>query len=329
MGYRLKAFLVLTFFIFGCNSLPGVEVVPRPETEIIAPPPQVVSTTLPENAVVATAEIVAAQATADAVATQAAVTATPTSTPTPAGSPTPTLTPTRLFANLSTSSNSTEALPYHGPLVMLVVFFCIMIPWGLFQIGYISYAQPRGLDITEVLVKGQDGLFLSVVLSMTARRTFNLTSPFTRWRRVTSFVSKTLEQELIQSALKYPTVDELEKNLKTITDGFFEEPVVQELWTDFGVQVIRFNVETRYPQETIDALNRKAEAAAGGQAFLAYTAAAHLDPSAPESRELYRVFQETSGQVDAARNLGGGITNLANILGQKTKSDKDSSSDDK
>jgi hypothetical protein len=92
---------------------------------------------------------------------------------------------------------------------------------------------------------------------------------------------------------------------------------VRELSLDFGVEVMRFNVETRYPQETMDALNRKAEASAGGTAYLAYAAAAHLDPDTPECRDLYKIYQETSGQVDAARNLGGGITSLANLLGQR------------
>jgi hypothetical protein len=94
-------------------------------------------------------------------------------------------------------------------------------------------------------------------------------------------------------------------------------PFIQELARDFGVEVIRFNIETRYPQETMDALNRKAEAVAGGAAYLAYAAAASLDPHTPECRELYKIYQETSGQVDAARNLGGGITSIAGLLSRK------------
>ena len=80
---------------------------------------------------------------------------------------------------------------------------------------------------------------------------------------------------------------------------------------------MRFNIEVRYPQATVDAINRRAEAVAGGRAFQAYAAAAGLNPSSPESRELYKVYQETKGQVDAARNLGGGITSLANMFGKK------------
>ena len=61
--------------------------------------------------------------------------------------------------------------------------------------------------------------------------------------------------------------------------------------------------------------------------YLAYAAAAHLDPDTDESRELYKIFQETSGQVDAARNLGGGIANLARALG-RDKGEEDNGSDD-
>jgi hypothetical protein len=128
-------------------------------------------------------------------------------------------------------------------------------------------------------------------------------------------VEKPLEQELIHEALQYPTLEELELNLKNISEQFMTLPIVrEELWEDFGVEVMRFNIEARYPQETMDALNRKAEASAGGTAYLAYAAAAHLDPDSPECRELFRVYQETSGRVDAARNLGGGITALAEVF---------------
>ena len=78
----------------------------------------------------------------------------------------------------------------------------------------------------------------------------------------------------------------------------------------------------------MDALQRKAEASAGGTAYLAYAAAAHLDPDRPESRELYRIYQETTSQVDAARNLGGGITNLANLLTHRAEENNRDKEDD-
>jgi hypothetical protein len=105
-------------------------------------------------------------------------------------------------------------------------------------------------------------------------------------------------------------------------------PIIQELSRDFGVEVLRFNIEMRYPTDTIDAINRKAEAAAGGQAYVAYARAAHLDPDSFEARELYKVFEETSGQVDAARNLGGGLTSLANILSRNRRSQEDQDESD-
>jgi hypothetical protein len=142
------------------------------------------------------------------------------------------------------------------------------------------------------------------------------------WPRVKDFVEKTIEQELIHEGLQFPTLVDLEQNLKSITENFLNLPIVRELSRDFGVEVIRFNVEARYPQETMDALNRRAEASAGGAAYLAYAAAAHLDPDTPECRQLYKIYQETSGQVDAARNLGGGISGLANALGYNRDQEK-------
>ena len=80
----------------------------------------------------------------------------------------------------------------------------------------------------------------------------------------------------------------------------------------------------------MDAINRKAEASAGGTAYLAFAAAAHLDPDSPESRQLYTVYQETTGRVDAARNLGGGLTNIAEVFNprneQRGSDDDDSGS---
>jgi len=86
---------------------------------------------------------------------------------------------------------------------------------------------------------------------------------------------------------------------------------------------MRFNIESHYPQETMDALNRKAEASAGGAAYLAFAAAAHLDPDTQESRDLYRVYQQTTSKVDAYRNLGGGIAAVANVIRREEKKDEE------
>lgn len=301
MNIKLRSLLLSVIFLFGCSGF--YEVVPRPKTEIIDTPP-----------VVFTTEPMSVEA-----ATNTEMTATPTITPTPTVTPTPapTSTPVPFLADLSTNTNSPEALPYHGIYLVFMVFGCIMLPWALAQTWYIRFAQPKSFDVTEVLIKAKDGLFVTAVLSMTSRRSFTATALFTRWGVISEIVSKTLEQSLLDEAMKHTTLDDLLSNIDEIATKFIEEEVVQELWTDFGIRVMRFNIETRYPQATIDALNRKAEANAGGQAYLEYARAAHLDPGSPESRELYRVYQETRGQIDAARNLGGGITNLANILGQK------------
>ncbi|MDM8529197.1 hypothetical protein QUF58_13435 [Anaerolineales bacterium HSG24] len=307
MDLRLRVIIAATFLVFGCSSIPGIDVVDRPETEIIDTSFEVVATMLPEDVIAATAVV------STVVATE-----TPLPTNTPVIVPTATSAP--YLASLSTNSNSPESLPWHGVIFVFLVLTCIMIPWGVAQVWYVRFAQPHSLDITEVLIKAQDGLFITAVLSMTARRSFNFTALYSRWARIKDIVSKTLEEALIHEALNYPTLDELQPKLKDISAKFIEQSIVQELWIDFGIRVMRFNIETRYPQETIDALNRKAEANAGGQAYLEYARAAHLDPSSNESRELYRIYQETRGQVDAARNLGGGITSLANILGQKVKS---------
>jgi hypothetical protein len=212
--------------------------------------------------------------------------------------------------------------PRHGLIIALVLPLLILgIPGTILEFFVVRYVQPKGRDLSKVLIKAQDGLFLEAAISLTARRTLTVASTRMSWSAVTSFVEKTLEQELINEALNYPSLDELERNLKNIAEGFKSLQIVQELSTDFGVQVMRFNIEARYPQETMDALNRKAEAAAGGTAYLAFAGAAHLDPDSSECRELYTVYQETSGRVDAARNLGGGITNLANLLGEKGEQD--------
>ena len=215
------------------------------------------------------------------------------------------------------TNNAEQPLAHGLTYALLLPLVIIGVPWILLELMIIRYVQPRGIDLTEVRLKAQDGLFIEAVVSMTARRSLTLASTRMTWGRVQDFVEKTIEQELIHEALHFPTLDDLEQGLKEITGKFLDLPIVHELSRDFGVQVMRFNVETRYPQETMDALNRKAEASAGGNAYLAYAAAAHLDPDTPECRQLYKIFQETSGQVDAARNLGGGIASLANLLGQR------------
>ncbi|MCB0193915.1 MAG: hypothetical protein KDJ65_18335 [Anaerolineae bacterium] len=219
--------------------------------------------------------------------------------------------------------------PRHGLLLAFVFPILLLgIPWLVAEFFVVKYVQPRGIDLSEILIKAQDGLFVGAVISLTARRMLRPASTRMTWGRVSEFVEKSLEQELLHQALNYPTLEELEKNLKNIAESFMTLPVVKELSEDFGVQVIRFNIETRYPQETMDALNRRAEAAAGGTAYLAYAAAAHLDPESRESRELYRVYQETRGQVDAARNLGGGLTSLASMIGGSKNKSEDNDDDD-
>jgi hypothetical protein len=190
----------------------------------------------------------------------------------------------------------------------------IGIPWVILEYFVVRYVQPASIDLSSVRIKAQDGLFIEATSSLTARRNLTLASARMTWNRVKSFVEKPLEQELIHEALQYPTLEELERNLKDIAEHFKTLPIMQELLEDFGVRVVRFNIEARYPQETMDALNRRAEASAGGTAYRAYAAAARLNPDSPEARELYRIFQQTSGQVDAARNLGGGIVTLANMF---------------
>lgn len=279
-----------------------IKVVPGPKTEIVDSAP------------------------AEAPATPAADSGTPEAGPTPVpGTPTPTppchSCDVTFLTQLSMNAGGREdALPRHGLIIafLLPLLFC-GIPGILLEIFIIRYVQPRGIDLSTVRIKAQDGLFIEVALSMTARRTLRLASTRMTWPRVRNFVEKSLEQELIHEALYYATLDELERNLKLITDKFLELPVVQELSRDFGVKVLRFNAETRYPTETMDALNRRADASAAGTAYLAFAAAARLDPDSDECRQLYTVFQETMGRVDAARNLGGGITGLAELLAEKSE----------
>jgi hypothetical protein len=311
---KIIIWISLILLILGCNWI--VEAVPADQlkTEIPAEPAAQAPEATPTPGPTATPE------------------PTPTFTPTPIPTDTPTPTVTPYFLKSMSTTPVRDACagqseyecerepPRHGLLIAVVLpFFCLGIPWLIAEFFVVRYVQPRGIDLSEILIKAQDGLFLQVTLSLTARRSLTLASTRMTWPRVREFVEKTLEQELIHEALNFPTMEDLERNLKNIAESFKSLPIVAELSRDFGVEVIRFNIETHYPQETMDALNRRAEAAAGGTAYLAYAAAAHLDPDSPESRELYRIYQETTGRVDAARNLGGGLSNLANFLGQRGK----------
>jgi len=253
--------------------------------------------------------------------------AQPEATPPPEVAPTPT---TYFLSGFSSTMNTgneardSQALPYNGLFFAVVVPFLIIgIPWLIFEFFTIRYIQPRGLDLSTVRIKAQDGLFMQATVSMTARRNLSIASARMTWSGVQSVMEKTVEQELIHEALLFPSLDELERNIKDITEKFLDLPVVRELYRDFGVEVMRFNVESFYPQETMDALNRKAEASAGGAAYLAFAAAAHLDPDTQESRDLYRVYQQTTSKVDAYRNLGGGIAAVAGAISREKKQDEE------
>ncbi len=217
----------------------------------------------------------------------------------------------------------TRLLPRHG---LIIAFFLpvllISIIWGFVEVVIIRFIQPRGVDLSSVLIKARDGLFVEAVVSMTARRMLTPLATRSNWPSVRAFVEKPVEQELIHQAISYVVLEELEQSLKTMTEKLCDLPIIEELARDFGLEVIRFNIEIRYTAETREALRRKAEASAGGSAYLAYAAAAHLDPERPESRELYRIYQETSSQVDAYRNLGGGIGLLAEYLRRRDLEDK-------
>ncbi|MCB9078321.1 MAG: hypothetical protein H6631_12050 [Anaerolineaceae bacterium] len=279
-----------------------------------------------------------ATSTASVVATEVPqATATPTIVPTLTLTPTATITPFPLQAlslappgaeNCNNDETCRREPPRHGLIIAFILPILVLgIPWLIAEFFVVKYVQPKSIDLSEVLIKAGDGLFVGAVISLTARRMLRLASTRMTWSRVAEFVEKSLEQELLHQALSYPTLEDLEKNLKNIAENFINLPVVTELAEDFGVQVMRFNIETQYPQETMDALNRKAEAAAGGTAYLAYAAAAQLNPNSRESRELYRVYQETRGQVDAARNLGGGLTHLAGLVGGSKRSREETDDD--
>lgn len=226
--------------------------------------------------------------------------------------------------NLITTNPSPQdqprALALHGwQLVFLLPVLILGSIFAVLEFLVVRYVQPRGLDLSEVLIKAKDGLFILATVSMTARRTLSLASLQMTWPRARELVEKAVEQELIDRAIRFENLEILEQNLKPLTQNLAELEVVEELRRDFGVQVLRFNIEIKYTPETVTALNDKAEASAGGQAYLAYAAAAHLDPNSPECRELYQVYQQTTSQVDAARSLGGGISGLVGAFGADRK----------
>ena len=301
-----RLLILLPLFVFGCG-LGFIEIIPRNQ--------------LPVEIAPTASEISPAQITTDQQQPTAEPTATPIPEPTATALPTPTITPTPFFLKtISMGEPRDSKVPRHGLIIAFVLpLFLFGIPWLFLEIFIIRYVQPNGFDLTTVKVRAQDGLFVEATLSMTARRTLTLASTRMTWPRVRNFVEKGLEQELIQETVTLPAIEDLEQNIGAIAEKMQESALIKELSRDFGVEVLRFNIEIRYTPETMDALQRKAEASAGGTAYLAYASAAHLDPETPESRELYRVYQETSSQVDAARNLGGGITNLANLLTQRQK----------
>ena len=284
MRYKIFALFLALFFVMGCGSV--IEVVtPTSPVLLVTPTPQVIILT-------------------------------PTPVPAPTASP---LAPVPLPEDKADQGKTSSGLRQ----IILVVFLPLVslsILWLIMESLLVQYFRPKSRDLTQVRVKAQDGLFMSTVISMTARKQLSLAAFTTRWAGALSFVEKEVEQVLIQEATHLRSIDDLERKLRIITNDFMNLDIIDELSRDFGIEVIRFNIEPRYSQETVDALNRKAEAAAGGTAYLAFADAAELEPDSAECRELYTVYQETTGQVDAYRNLGGGITNLAAMLSPREPS---------
>lgn len=242
----------------------------------------------------------------------------------PASTPGPTATPApprsaiiTLLEQFSTAGqpDDPDNPPLHGLWIALVLPLVVFgIPWVIVELAVVRYVQPQGFDISRIRIKARDGLFIEALTSLTARRMINLASARSSWRRAVDFAEKSIEQELLHAAANYPTLEDLERNLKALTEDLMNLPVVRELSRDYGIQVIRFNIEVSYPPDTMEALQRKADASAGGVAYLAFAAAATLDPNASETRELYRVYQETTSQVDAARNFGGSVSSIVGLL---------------
>ena len=317
MYRKLGILFFIVSLMLACDLDRVVQIVPKNQTELPAAAnagqPVAVQPAAPEQAQLA-----------PTATPEPTFTPIPTATPLPTNTPTPSpflyslsTTPSPRIQEVETNRGIDLALPRHGILIAFVLPLLLFgVPGAVIEIFVARYVQPRSVDLSGVLIKAQDGLFINAVVSMTARKTVSLASLTNRWGRVRDVVEKAIEQELIHEALNYPSLPELENNLKEIVERFTQMTIIDELTRDFGVRVLRFNIEIRYPAETIDAINRKAEASAGGQAYVAYARAARLNPDAGETRELYNVFQQTTSQVDAARNLGSGISGLANLLGQ-------------
>ncbi len=250
------------------------------------------------------------------------VAAGPTETPTP----TPAPTPTPVLPTPTLAPTPQGALPRHGLIgACIIPVAALAFLWAVVETLVAIYTRPRGIDLSAIKIKAQDGLFIQTTVSITVRKLLTPVSFSISWPQLKSVAEKALEQELIDRALNFRTLDELERSLKIISRHFDTLSIVQELARDYGVEVIRFNIETRYPQETMDALTRRAYALVGGRAYLAYAAEAGLDPQSDECRELYRSYLMTSGQVDAARNFGvnaaqsleGGLSSLVEWLSRK------------
>lgn len=242
------------------------------------------------------------------------------STVTPVPPPAPLPTNTAVPATAQTADGTEKDQKENGNRTIGFIAVVIVLPvalvalWWLAETALTNYLRPIGIDLTKMRVKAQDGLFIDATVSMTARKLFLPAAINPDWNRVKGFVEKEIEQRLMYEATQMRAIDDLEHKLYEITSSFKDLSILKDVSNDFGIEIIRFNVEVGYPQETMDALNRRAEASAGGMAYLAFADAAEMEPSSTECRELYTVYQKTSGQVDAARNLGGGITNLASML---------------
>lgn len=269
MRYKILLLLSLVFLVSGCGAI-----------EVITPTAAYVIVTQPLPVTVV-----------------APLTETPIPTPVPTATfAPPTKTPV---------PPPEGALGRHGlASVCVIPIVALAIAWALVETLVAIYTRPRGIDLSEIRIKAQDGLFIRTTVSITVRKLLTPVSFSISWPQLKSVAEKALEQELIDRALNFRTLDELERSLKIISRHFDTLAIVRELARDYGVEVIRFNIETRYPQETMDALTRQAYALVGGRAYLAYAAEAGLDPRSAECRELYQAYLVTSGQVDAARNFG-------------------------
>jgi hypothetical protein len=283
MRYKIFTLILLALLLAACDRV--VEVEPLYPTEVTPTLPPIVSTVtpVPTNIPTQTPETASIQA----VGTPGA-------------------------GETQDGESSRELLHF----ILVVVAFPVLLAviWWLAETALTNYLRPIGIDLTKMRVKAQDGLFIDATVSMTARKMLLPAALTLDWKRVKGFVEKEIEQRLMHEATQMRAIDDLEHKLYEITSSFKDLSIMRDVSNDFGIEILRFNVEVGYPQETMDALNRRAEASAGGMAYLAFADAAEMEPSSTECRELYTVYQQTSGQVDAARNLGGGITSLASML---------------